>query len=264
MSYQQHDPYAGYDQDQIMHDNEMLDHGNDEFGDDNDGWGVDSDLYTTKLNTGQLTQEQIEMAIRLEREIMSESSAGQSRSYQYEYTEDDGYGNGGGGAAGYAPQQLVESPEDAMRLLAQRKGAQTAPARPASQQRRPPQPAATQQRVQAPRRQYGTAQDEIRAYHELCKQYRGVQAKLSGIGEPTPAQKKKFLQNLTRGLISCLRYPVPDVRTAISKMFLDIGWDVRRNRAPAHVRQPPSGAMMQELLAKTVRSLRCVLTAAAA
>ena len=47
---------------------------------------------------------------------------------------------------------------------------------------------------------------------------------------------------------------MPEVRSAISGMFLAIGWDVRRNRSPPHVRVPPSGAMMKELLAKTVRA----------
>jgi hypothetical protein len=36
-------------------------------------------------------------------------------------------------------------------------------------------------------------------------------------------------------------------------MFLEVGWDVRRNRAPPQVTKPPSGAMLTELLAKTVR-----------
>jgi hypothetical protein len=259
--------------DQVMHDAEMLDTRNDDFGDgddndDNDGWGVDSDMYTTTLHTNQLTAEQIATAIRLEREILAESQGGGGGGGgggdAYEYAEDDG-GGGGGAPARHPGQAFVDSPEEAMRLLAQRKGVQPRAAAPRPQQQAPPQPAAFQQQRQAPpqqqqapqqQRPYGTAQDEIRAYHELCKQYRGVQAKLSSIGEPTPAQKKGFLQNLTRGLIKCLRYPVPAVRAAISNMFLEIGWDVRRNRSPPNIKQPPAGAMLKELLAKTVRHAR--------
>lgn len=228
-----------------------LDLHNEEFADDNDGWGVDSDVYTTTLNTSQLTKEQIEMAIMLEKEIMSESNPNYGG---YEYQDEPAYYGNGGSAP--EPDALPNSTEEALRLLAQRKNQpqqrQQAPQRQRAPQRQQAQ-RGQQRRPQQPKRQFGTAQDEIRAYHELCKQYRGVQAKLSSVGEPTPAQKKKFLQNLTRGLIGCLRYPVPEVRKAISAMFLNIGWDVRRNRSPPSVRRPPTGAMLKELLAKTVR-----------
>jgi hypothetical protein len=226
--------------------------------DNNDGWGVDSDIYTTKLDQNKLSQAQIEMAIQLEREILKESSAG-GGAYEYEYTEEeDPYYTGGN----TEPIGLPNSAEEAMQMLAQRSRLQ----QPSQQQQQQPvqqQPVQQQQRQQrlppqsqllqpVSKRQYGSAEDEIRAYHELCKQYRIVQINLARVGEPTPSQKKSFLQNLTRGLIKCLRYPVPDVRAAVSGMFLEIGWDVRRNRSPPNVRTPPTGAMMQELLAKTV------------
>ena len=184
-----------------------LDRVNDDLDDDNDGWGVDSDMYTTKLNAGQLTQEQIDMAIQLEREIMSEGNAGQTG--EYEYSEEDPYYPGGAGSdtggGGYVqPAALVNSTEEALQLLKHRKQQQQRQQqqqRPQRQQQ-PPQdgageigasrrPRQAQQQayggaptqpaaIQAQQRQvkkFGTAEDEIRAYHVLCKQYRGVQVR---------------------------------------------------------------------------------------
>ena len=170
-----------------------LDLHNDDISDDNDGWGVDSDMYTTKLNTGQLTEEQIQMAIQLEKEILNES---RSNRFGYEYTEEEQYYDNNSSTSASVPSnydepaRLPNSAEEALQMLAQRKQ-QVSNVAPigVKEQRRPVRPAATAR----PKRQYGTADDEIRAYRELCKQYRGVQVRQS---IPLPLLRDIFVTQL--------------------------------------------------------------------
>eukprot|EP00939_MAST-03C_sp_MAST-3C-sp1_P001232 g1232.t1 len=198
---------------------------------DDDGWGVDSEMFTTKLSgvSATLRKKAAEMA----RQIRKDKSSSRLPFIAPAAPV----------VASDKKEVAVSSAEDALKILAaqQKKAKSTTSSTPVTA------PVAPQSETP----KMSTEADERAALRGLRVQLNRVRTLLRKFGEPSPVQCGRFLKRLTAGLIKTLRYPRPDVRGPVSKLFLECSWEIRRNRSVRGSR-PPSGKKLEHLLVRLV------------
>ena len=239
--------------------------------DETDGWGIDETEFTTTLNKGSFTSDQLMMAEQMAAEI--EGPPAGSR------------GGRGGGASNYAGDEMgISSAEDAMALRRQQHakrqaggggsfgggrggggggsgggsfgsfggGYSAAPAYSGGGGQQSYGGPLVQQARAAPSRgaaggQLTMRQKDAQACQFLNGKVQWVRKVLREHGNPSPQMATKFLLNFGDKLKVAFPNPPNAVKKAVVASFQSVGWDVIKRTNMGGTR-PPTGAELTSMV----------------
>jgi len=191
------------------------------------GWGVEETDFTTKLDYGAFTPDQIRQAQQIARQIsLEQKQYGESRHFdrnmrdrrkQQQVKHDAAVG--------------VHSAEDAIELLRRQKECRAAaPGAPA----------------QPPVAQVHPGYNEPAAVAWLSNELKKCADNIRLYGNPPAQHAARFLLRFGQELLQFLPLPPPDVKAQVLSAFAQVGWDVRI-RQPLKGSHPPNGQQLTSL-----------------